>query len=61
MKCFRPLSFQKRHPARRSEDDITDHEAKYIRAHMGANSLSPFGQFYIMYKIHKGMKENRCI
>ncbi len=41
------------------EDDITDHEAKYIRAHMGANSLSPFGQFYIMYKIHKGMKDNR--
>lgn len=41
------------------EDDITDHEAKYIRAHMGANSLSPFGQFYIMYKIHKGMKNNR--
>lgn len=41
------------------EKDITDHEIKYIRSHMAKNSISPFGQFYIMYKIHKGMKEGR--
>ena len=31
---------------------------EYIEHHMSTNSLSPFGQFYIMYKIHKGIGEN---
>jgi Holliday junction resolvasome RuvABC endonuclease subunit len=30
------------------EDDIMDHEVRYIQKHMNANSLSPFGQFYIV-------------
>jgi hypothetical protein len=32
---------------------------KYIRKHLGANRKSPFGQFYILYKIHKGKKNGR--
>jgi hypothetical protein len=32
---------------------------QYIRHHMANNSEHPFGQFYIMYKIHKGKKNNR--
>ncbi|KAL3786063.1 LOW QUALITY PROTEIN: hypothetical protein ACHAWO_007252 [Cyclotella atomus] len=32
---------------------------KYIRKHLGANRKSPFGQFYILYKIHKGQKNGR--
>ena len=31
----------------------------FIRNHMRDNAKSPFGQFYIMYKIHKGMKDGR--
>eukprot|EP00956_Cyclotella_meneghiniana_P030547 scaffold77192_cov37-Cyclotella_meneghiniana.AAC.1 len=31
---------------------------EYIEHHMSTNSSSPFGQFYIMYKIHKGIGEN---
>jgi hypothetical protein len=32
---------------------------KYIRKHLGANRKSPFGQFYILYKIHKEKKNDR--
>ena len=32
---------------------------EYITNHMSENASSPFGQFYIMYKIHKGMKNNK--
>lgn len=28
---------------------------EYIEDHMSVNSSSPFGQFYVMYKIHKGI------
>ena len=31
----------------------------YIENHLKENASSPFGQFYIMYKIHKGMKNGR--
>ena len=31
----------------------------FIRHHMSKNSMTPFGQFYIMYKIHNGMKNGR--
>jgi hypothetical protein len=31
------------------------HAVGYIENHIKANSSSPFGQFYILYKIHKGM------
>jgi hypothetical protein len=33
--------------------------ARYIRKHMASVSASPFGQFYVLYKIHKGMKNGR--
>ena len=33
---------------------IDDNAHKYILNHMAANYLSLFGQFYILYKIHKG-------
>ena len=33
-------------------------DAKYIWHHMHTNRLNPFGQFYVTYKIHKGMKNN---
>eukprot|EP00804_Cyclotella_cryptica_P026745 CCRYP_007965-RA/>CCRYP_007965-RA protein AED:0.02 eAED:0.02 QI:0/-1/0/1/-1/1/1/0/583 len=32
---------------------------QYIRHHMANNLEHPFGQFYIMYKIHKGQKNGR--
>jgi hypothetical protein len=35
------------------------HAANYILNHMEANVESPFGQFYILYKIHKGKKNGR--
>jgi hypothetical protein len=31
----------------------------YIKEHMEVNSPSPFGQFYTLYKIHKGKKNGR--
>ena len=31
----------------------------YIRQHLRTNSASPFGQFYILYKIHKGPNNGR--
>eukprot|EP00956_Cyclotella_meneghiniana_P014218 scaffold21239_cov59-Cyclotella_meneghiniana.AAC.1 len=31
----------------------------YIKKHLLDNSNNPFGQFYILYKIHKGMKNGR--
>jgi hypothetical protein len=31
----------------------------FIRHHMSQTSKTPFGQFYIMYKIHKGMKNEK--
>ena len=33
-------------------------ESKYIKLHMQNNQQNPFGQFYIAYKIHKGIKNN---
>ena len=41
------------------KDKLTKHERKYISKHLDENSSSPFGQFYILYKIHKGMKDGR--
>eukprot|EP00956_Cyclotella_meneghiniana_P030319 scaffold75832_cov39-Cyclotella_meneghiniana.AAC.5 len=32
---------------------------KYINHHLKENDDSPYGQFYIMYKIHKGLKDGR--
>ncbi len=34
-------------------------DIKYIQHHMTNNRHNPFGQFYLTYKIHKGMKNNR--
>ena len=31
---------------------------KFILHHMKENADSPYGQFYILYKIHKGLKQN---
>jgi hypothetical protein len=31
-----------------------------INSHMKANAASPYGQFYVLYKIHKGLKQNGC-
>ena len=33
---------------------------KFIHSHMKDNASSPYGQFYILYKIHKGVKDNGC-
>jgi hypothetical protein len=35
------------------------HAVGYIENHIKVNSNSPLGQFYILYKIHKGMKNGR--
>jgi hypothetical protein len=35
------------------------HAVGYIENHIKSNSSSPFGQFYVLYKIHKGMKNGR--
>lgn len=32
---------------------------KYIKKHMSKAGPAPFGQFYVFYKIHKPMKDNR--
>ena len=32
---------------------ITKNEANYIKDHLHQNCHSPFGQFYISYKVHK--------
>jgi hypothetical protein len=37
---------------------ITDQNRKYIELHLEQNAESPFGQFYIMYKIHMGMRDD---
>eukprot|EP00956_Cyclotella_meneghiniana_P020164 scaffold35241_cov64-Cyclotella_meneghiniana.AAC.2 len=36
---------------------IGEHAHKFIQQHMAANAASPFGQFYALFKIHKGMKD----
>ena len=38
---------------------LTKHEHRYIKKHLEENKSSPFGQFYILYKIHKGRKDGR--
>jgi hypothetical protein len=38
---------------------IGKNAVSYIEEHMIANNKSPFGQFYILYKIHKE-KKNDC-
>ena len=38
---------------------IGKHAANFIRNHMDDNLESPFGQFYVLYKIHKGQKNGR--
>jgi hypothetical protein len=38
---------------------IGKHATNFICNHMEANVESPFGQFYILYKIHKGKKNER--
>lgn len=35
---------------------IGDQAVSFIQKHMSENATSPFGQFYALYKIHKGMK-----
>ena len=40
----------------RYKNTIESHAYKYIQQHISANSASPFGQFYALYKIHKGKK-----
>ena len=32
---------------------------RFIRKHMSESVKSPFGQFYILYKVHKGKKDGR--
>eukprot|EP00804_Cyclotella_cryptica_P005818 CCRYP_000116-RA/>CCRYP_000116-RA protein AED:0.39 eAED:0.47 QI:0/0/0/1/0/0/3/0/287 len=34
-------------------------DIKYIRHHMISNQINPYGQFYLTYKIDKGMKNGR--
>ena len=43
---------------RRHRKKIGGHAAGFILNHMAENSSNPFGQFYILYKIHKGKKDN---
>jgi hypothetical protein len=38
---------------------IGKHACKFIENHVKNNGDSPFGQFYILYKIHKGKKNGR--
>jgi hypothetical protein len=38
---------------------LTKMDTKFIRHHMYTNRKDPFGQFYAIYKIHKGMKNGR--
>eukprot|EP00956_Cyclotella_meneghiniana_P043610 scaffold279545_cov103-Cyclotella_meneghiniana.AAC.1 len=42
---------------RRHRQVIGNNAAKFIHNHLDENANSPFGQFYILYKIHKGMKD----
>eukprot|EP00956_Cyclotella_meneghiniana_P019570 scaffold33673_cov37-Cyclotella_meneghiniana.AAC.2 len=37
---------------------IGEHAYKFISGHINTNLDSPFGQFYILYKIHKGIGED---
>jgi hypothetical protein len=37
---------------------IEDMPCKYIKERMKSVSASPFGQFYILYKIHKGIGDD---
>jgi hypothetical protein len=41
-----------------NQTHINKMDSKYIRLHMLNNQQNPYGQFYITYKIHKGMKNN---
>eukprot|EP00956_Cyclotella_meneghiniana_P025681 scaffold54047_cov117-Cyclotella_meneghiniana.AAC.1 len=43
---------------RRHRKKIGGHAAGFILNNMAENSSNPFGQFYILYKIHKGKKDN---
>jgi hypothetical protein len=45
---------------RRHRGEIGSEAAAYISNGLKTNAVSPFGQFYILYKIHKGMKNGRC-
>jgi hypothetical protein len=38
---------------------IENMDAKYIKLHLHHNKQNPFGQFYVTYKIHKGMQNNK--
>ena len=38
---------------------IGDDAHDFIRQHLHDNAANPFGQFYILYKIHKGKKNGR--
>ena len=38
---------------------VDSHALAYIEKHIRENSTKPFGQFYVLYKIHKGMKDGR--
>eukprot|EP00956_Cyclotella_meneghiniana_P007748 scaffold10339_cov41-Cyclotella_meneghiniana.AAC.4 len=40
------------------KNSISEHAHKFNQQHMSANAaISPFGQFYALFKIHKGMKD----
>lgn len=43
----------------KNKKSLTAMETKHIRHHMQVNASSPFGQFYVLYKIHKGQKNGR--
>ncbi|KAL3772001.1 hypothetical protein ACHAWO_008173 [Cyclotella atomus] len=44
---------------KKHKHSIDGMHAKFIQKHMDSVCTSPFGQFYILYKIHKGMKNGR--
>jgi hypothetical protein len=41
------------------KDTLSEQEHTYIRNHVEVSRANPFGQFYILYKIHKGLKHGR--
>jgi hypothetical protein len=44
---------------KRHKGTIGDQAFEYITDHLKSNESSPFGQFYVLYKIHKGKKNGR--
>ncbi|KAL3792100.1 hypothetical protein ACHAWO_010041 [Cyclotella atomus] len=42
------------------KNKVGEMPCRYIRNHMQSVRKSPFGQFYVLYKIHKGIQSNGC-